>query len=89
MQRQKDGPGLVRSLLGDFDLAGIVPVRGHPSWSAEELLNALPAVAGRLQSFETPCAGLSWLALQSPGDMPVVAGSLVLLGEVIPLLDPD
>ena len=89
MQRQKDGPGLVRSLLGDFDLAGIVPVRGHSSWSAEELLNALPVVAGRLQSFETPCAGLSWLALQSPGDMPVVAGSLVLLGEVIPLLDPD
>jgi hypothetical protein len=81
---------MVRSLLGDSDVAGIVPVRGHSSWSVEELLEAPAAVqAAGLNRFESPSsAGLPWLCLRSSGDLPVVAGSLVLLGEVIPQLDP-
>ena len=59
---------------------------------------ACPALAGRLTAQATPAAGLAWLIAAADADgngagvgagtLPVVAGSLHLLGEVIPLLDP-
>lgn len=76
----------MRRLLGSSDLAAIVPLTGHRSWSVNELLQALPQYADRLESIESPRAGLGWLGRSGP--LPVVAGSLLLLGEVIPQLDP-
>jgi dihydrofolate synthase/folylpolyglutamate synthase len=95
IQRHKEGAVMLEHLLHPGDRAAIVPVPGHASWSAAELAEALPERAAQLQPVATPREGLAWLAAAGPfAPVPVVTGSLVLLGAVLPLLgvercDPD
>ncbi len=86
IQRHKEGPALLEALLLPQDQVAIVPIAGHPSWSAAELAAALPHRADQLQAVASPQVGLAWLS--APGPLPVVSGSLLLLGAVLPLLDP-
>lgn len=86
MQRTKDAPALLDALLAPQDRAAIVMLADLPCWSVDALLAARPELAGRLQAVAHPQEGLRWLS--PPGPLPVVAGSLHLLGEIWPLLDP-
>jgi dihydrofolate synthase/folylpolyglutamate synthase len=86
MQRHKEGAALVRALLRPQDRAAIVAIPEHPSWDPQALGEAAPELAGQLVEAASPEAGLNWL-LAAPPPMPVVAGSLYLLGAILPLLD--
>lgn len=86
MQRSKDAPALLDALLAPEDRAAIMPLPSLPCWSVEDLLAARPALQGRLLALSHPLEGLRWL--EPPGPLPVIAGSLHLLGEIWPLLDP-
>jgi dihydrofolate synthase/folylpolyglutamate synthase len=86
MQLTKDAPSLLDALLGPADTAAIVSLRDWPCWGLNDLLAARPALQGRLLTVADPQEGLGWL--RPPGPLPVVAGSLHLLGEIWPLLDP-
>ena len=86
MQITKDAPQLLDALLRPGDQVALVPVPDLPSWSRAELVAARPQFAPQLREVATPCEGLEWL-VASPGPLPVVAGSLHLLGAVIPHLD--
>ncbi len=85
IQRQKEAPAMLRHLLGPEDEAAIVPPGGQAGWSAAELLEREPALRGRLLPVSTPGEGLAWICGQGP--LPVVCGSIHLLGTVLPLLD--
>jgi dihydrofolate synthase/folylpolyglutamate synthase len=87
MQRSKEAPAVLDALLAPADAAAIVSLSDLPSWSVEALLEARPALEGRLQAVANPLEGLRWL--RPPGPLPVIAGSLHLLGEIWPLLDPS
>jgi dihydrofolate synthase/folylpolyglutamate synthase len=92
IQRHKQGPEMLASLLGPADQAWIVAIPGHPSWSAAELGAALPGLAGQLSVGPSLEEGLAQLmALKwRPLSLPLVAGSLYLLGALQPLLErPD
>jgi dihydrofolate synthase/folylpolyglutamate synthase len=86
IQHTKEAPALLDALLGPGDEAAISGLRDLPCWSVEELLAARPGLQGRLRPVRNPEEGLAWL--QSPGPLPVIAGSLHWLGEIWPLLDP-
>ena len=86
MQISKEAPQLLDALLRPGDQVALVPVPDLPSWSRAELVAARPLLAPQLREVATPCEGLEWL-VASPGPLPVVAGSLHLLGAVIPHLD--
>jgi dihydrofolate synthase/folylpolyglutamate synthase len=86
MQRTKDAPALLDALLRPEDRAAILALADLACWSVDDLLAARPGLAGRLQAVAHPMDGLRWLS--PPGPLPVVAGSLHLLGEIWPLLDP-
>jgi dihydrofolate synthase/folylpolyglutamate synthase len=101
VQAHKQAPQMLRELLRPGDRAAIVPIPGHRSWSAVDLAAACPELAGQLLPLSSVAAGLDWL-LDSPpttpraipartraGSLPVLAGSLLLLGAVLPLLDPS
>ncbi|MEB3335402.1 MAG: bifunctional folylpolyglutamate synthase/dihydrofolate synthase [Cyanobacteriota bacterium] len=87
MQQTKDAPALLDALLGPSDTAAILPLTDLPCWSVAALLAARPALQGRLVAVAEVMEGLRWL--QPPGPLPVVAGSLHLLGAVWPLLDGE
>jgi dihydrofolate synthase/folylpolyglutamate synthase len=86
IQSTKEAPLLLDALLRQGDLVALVPVPDLPSWSRAELVAARPQLAPQLTEVATPLEGLAWL-MASPGTLPVVAGSLHLLGAVIPHLD--
>jgi dihydrofolate synthase/folylpolyglutamate synthase len=86
MQITKDAPQLLDALLRPGDLVALVPVPDLPSWSRAELVAVRPLLAPQLREVATPCEGLEWL-VANPGPLAVVAGSLHLLGAVIPHLD--
>jgi dihydrofolate synthase/folylpolyglutamate synthase len=87
IQRVKEAPALLDALLQPNDAAAIVALRDLPCWSVDDLLAARPALQGRLRTVAHPLEGLEWLV--AGGDsLPVVAGSLHLLGEIWGLLDP-
>ena len=86
IQRHKQAPELLDALLVPGDRLAVVAVPEHASWSAAELLAERPALAGRIEACPDLEAGLAWLTAAGP--LPVLTGSLHLLGAVIPLLDP-
>ena len=86
MQISKEAPQLLDALLRPGDQVALVPVPDLPSWSRAALVAARPLLALQLREVATPDEGLEWL-VASPGPLPVVAGSLHLLGAVIPHLD--
>jgi dihydrofolate synthase/folylpolyglutamate synthase len=90
IQRHKEGAVMLDHLLRPGDRAAIVPVPGHASWSAAELAEALPGRASQLHPTATPQEGLDWLtATDLLAPLPVVTGSLHLLGAMLPLLGAE
>jgi dihydrofolate synthase/folylpolyglutamate synthase len=87
IQSHKEGAALLEHLLLPGDQAAIVALPGHASWSATALAEAVPHRAAQLHAVATPLEGLAWLA--APGPLPVVTGSLLLLGAVLPLLGAE
>jgi dihydrofolate synthase/folylpolyglutamate synthase len=84
MQRHKDAPELLRTLLRRGDQVRVVALpEEHNSWSAAELQaatgRAMEQAEGDLQD------QLHWL-VQSPA-LPVACGSLYLVAELLPLLN--
>lgn len=87
---------MVASLLRSGDRATIVPIPDHRSWTAAALAEACPAWGGALRAAGSLTEGLAWLmdagegapGASRPGPLPVVAGSLHLLGALLPHLDP-
>lgn len=102
IQRHKDAPELLRTLLRPGDAVQVVALPEHHSWSAAALSEALAAAgtdpAGRgPASWGGPAPqlepangcledALAWLV--DAAALPVVAGSLYLVAAVLPLLDP-
>jgi len=86
MQTTKEAPLLLDALLRPGDQVVLVPVPDLPSWSRAGLVAVRPQLAPQLREVATPVEGLAWL-IANPGPLPVVAGSLHLLGAVIPHLD--
>jgi hypothetical protein len=86
IQRHKQAPELLDALLAPGDAVGVVAIPDHRSWSAAELLAERPSLAGRIEALPELTAGLDWVTAAEP--LPVVTGSLHLLGALIPLLDP-
>ena len=84
MQRHKDAPELLRTLLRRGDQVRVVALpKEHNSWSAAEL----QAATGRaMEQAESDLQDqLHWL-VQSPA-LPVACGSLYLVAELLPLLN--
>jgi len=86
IQRHKEGAVMLEQLLRPGDRAAVVAVPEHASWTLEELAAACPGKADQLEPAGSLIAGLD--SLLPGGPLPVVAGSLFLLGAVLPLLDP-
>ena len=84
IQAQKQAPEMLEQLLGPLDEAWVVPVPGHRSWSLEQLKPALPLQAHQLRSAETALDALNQLLKQGwPKSVPVIAGSLYLIGHLM------
>lgn len=86
MQKAKEAPLVLDALLRDGDQVALVAVPDLPSWSRADLVLARPHLATAIREVATQPEGLAWL-VNGSGPMPVVAGSLHLLGAVIPHLD--
>jgi dihydrofolate synthase/folylpolyglutamate synthase len=85
IQRHKEGAAMLRQLLRPGDEAGVLALPGHACWSAEDLEQAGPWPDIRLLPLPELRQGLDWLSASTA--LPVVAGSLYLLGQVLPLLE--
>ena len=83
MQRHKDAPQLLQTLLRPGDQARVLALPEHPSWSAE----ALQAATGLPlePAAEALADNLHWLVASDA--LPVACGSLYLVAELLPLLD--
>lgn len=92
IQRHKDAPAMLPLLLRPEDAAAVVALPGHASWTAGELRQACADLGCQLREIASPQAGLDWLVASPEADaaaMPVVAGSLLLVAAVLPLLEPE
>jgi dihydrofolate synthase/folylpolyglutamate synthase len=92
VQRHKQAPEMLQALLAPGDRARIVAIPDHRCWDAASLVAALPQLAGQIEPGSEGGDGLAsdldWLVAGGHGTLPVVAGSLHLLGVVIPRFDP-
>jgi dihydrofolate synthase/folylpolyglutamate synthase len=83
IQRHKDAPSLLRTLLREGDAVRVVALpQEHSSWSAGDL----EAATGFQLETGAPelASNLAWL-VDSPA-LPVACGSLYLVAELLPLL---
>ncbi len=85
IQKQKDAPNMLRSLLLPKDLVWIVPIKHYQSWTKFELSSACPELSEQIlqaneisEIFAKMASGNNW-----PSPPPVVAGSLYLVGELL------
>ena len=81
---------MLRELLLPGDLAYITPIAGHASWDPQALAQKCPELANQLHAVPDLDAGLAQLFhkgntcdAHGPHPLPVVAGSLYLLGDVL------
>ncbi len=85
IQKHKDAPHMIRHLLKSNDVAWIVPVPDHKSWSEYSLSKACPELAKQLISAESVQVAFSEIRQSSewPKPPPVVVGSLYLIGDLL------
>jgi dihydrofolate synthase / folylpolyglutamate synthase len=93
IQRHKQAPELVQTLLRPGDAVRVCALPEHSSWSAAELMGALQGSPGlgRIpidlrDASGDPEADLDWLV--SAAGLPVACGSLYLVANLMPELDP-
>jgi dihydrofolate synthase/folylpolyglutamate synthase len=96
IQRHKEAAAMLRALLLPGDQAWITPIAGHASWDQQALAWACPELAGQLEAVADLTSGLERLLQPAiavnPGlgqPLPVVAGSLYLLGDVLSRISAD
>ena len=86
IQGHKQAPEMLRILLEPNDEAWIVPVPGHVSWTADALSEIFPTHAHQLRSASSVEDVLIKL-FKNDSDrsrpMPVIAGSLYLIGSLL------
>ena len=85
IQRHKDGPKMLHSLLKTNDYAWIVEVPGYTSWSKEDLIKITPKYRNQLRSALNVEDALSLIYSKSNNENPfvVIAGSIYLIGDLI------
>lgn len=90
IQRHKEAAAMLTALLRPGDRARITAIPDHRCWDVASLAEALPDLAHQLEPGGDPEADLDWLIAGSrPGAaVPVVTGSLHLLGWLLPWFDP-
>jgi dihydrofolate synthase/folylpolyglutamate synthase len=91
IQSHKEAVPMLMALLQPGDRARIVAIPDHHCWDAASLAQAVPALAEQLEEGGDPGSDLDWLTAipqDSEAPLPVVAGSLHLLGWLLPWLDP-
>ncbi|MEB3199908.1 MAG: bifunctional folylpolyglutamate synthase/dihydrofolate synthase [Synechococcaceae cyanobacterium] len=90
IQRHKQAPAMLEALLIPGDQALITTIEGHRCWSRDDLIEACPQLASQLETAADAAGALDWLTTTAAPSqpLPVIAGSLHLLGALIPALDP-
>ena len=85
IQAHKQALEMIEHLLLPVDRAWIVPVPGHRSWSRSSLVEAVPRWREQLKQANSAVMALE--AIQGTGSwpqpMPVLAGSLYLIGDLL------
>ena len=84
MQAHKQAPAMLEHLLDPSDRAWIVPVPDHHSWTRSRLAEQCPRWHNQLLEADSGEAALLEIQARGawPRPMPVVAGSLYLLGDL-------
>ena len=83
IQAHKDAAAMLQALLHPQDQAWILPVPGHKSWCRAALLKELPDLDNQLQEADSLETVLNQLNSDGwPTPMPIVAGSLYLIGDL-------
>ena len=83
IQAHKDAAAMLQALLHPLDQAWILPVPGHKSWCRAALLKELPDLDNQLQEADSLETVLNQLNSDGwPTPMPIVAGSLYLIGDL-------
>ena len=84
IQSHKKAPEMLKHLLREQDRAWITPVPDHHSWTRDQLTKRQPGLQSQLSEAASVESVLQHLLTkdQWPQPMPVVAGSLYLLGDL-------
>ncbi len=74
----------MHELIRKKDLAWIVPVPGHESWSKDQILNLCPEYKNQIKEALSVDEVLSALKKQNkwPSPPPIISGSLYLIGDL-------
>ena len=84
IQAHKQAPAMLKHLLQPNDLAWIIPVPEHRSWSVGQLQHDAPEFAHQLRGAGDAAEALNQLEHKGwPQAAPVVAGSLYLIGHLL------
>ncbi len=80
IQSHKNGPEIIKSLIKEKDLAWIVPVPNHQSWTKSNLEKSCPELSGRLNQSNSIEEVLERFLLfkEWPKPCPVITGSLYI-----------
>ena len=84
IQKQKDVKNILNYLLKKNDIAWIVPIPSHNSWSKEQILDYCPKHSNKLNEANSVQEVLSILIKEKKwvSPPPVIAGSLYLIGDL-------
>ena len=85
IQKSKNAPLMLTELIKDNDLAWIVRVPNHKSWSAEILKENCPEISNQIYKANNVEEVLKRIKSKGnwPDPQPVIAGSLYLIGELL------
>ncbi|WP_320674994.1 bifunctional folylpolyglutamate synthase/dihydrofolate synthase [Prochlorococcus sp. MIT 1341] len=82
IQAKKEAPKMLRTLLSKNDIAWILPIPNHLSWTKHQLENACPELSKQMKSADSVEECLKKLEGEWPNPPPVISGSLYLLGNL-------
>ncbi len=86
IQKQKDGPAMINSLIKANDSAWIVPVPEQLSWTSKEILSIYPKFSKQLKDVldtETALSLITSLKGQHSCTYIVITGSIYLIGDLM------
>ena len=85
VQKQKDIINILRNLIRERDLAWIVPIPSHQSWSKHQILSYCPEYRNQLEEALNTEEVLLKIKERKgwPSPPPVITGSLYLIGDLI------
>ncbi len=85
IQKQKDMINILHNLIRAKDLAWIVPIPNHQSWSKDQILSCCPEYRSQLKEALNVEEVLSNLreGKDWPSPPPVITGSLYLIGDLL------